>query len=266
MALIPPRRRSPHITFRKFIQRRETMSRQEAVKAKIQDRLEELKTLRDNIRMDLQLASMELRDEWKNLEKKLIDPSAAAEQLRDVTAETIERLAGELRGFRARLRNGADTTVAAIMTRSPITCAPDNSLAQAVTMMWDRDIGWLPVVDGEGHVAGVITDRDAVIAACTRGKRLDELQVGSVMSNDVAACTPEASPQEALALLRSRRLHRLAVVSSTGQLAGVVTLNDVVRALERRLDGVARAGGPHEIVHSLAIIAEPRAAQGAAAN
>jgi CBS-domain-containing membrane protein len=237
------------------------MSRQEAVKAKFQDRLEELKALRDNIRMDLQLASMEVRDEWKNLEKKLIDPSAAAEQLRDVTAETIERLAGELRGFRARLRTGADATVAAIMTKSPASSAPGDSLAQAVTTMWHRDIGWLPVVDAQGHVAGVITDRDAAIAACTRGKRMDEIQVDTVMTTDVASCTPETSPQEALALLRSRRLRRLAVVAPSGQLAGVVTLNDVTRALDRRLDGVARAGGPQELVHALAMIAEPRAPQ-----
>jgi CBS domain-containing protein len=243
------------------------MPRQQAVKAKLQDRFDELKTLRDNIRVDLQLASMELRDEWKSLESKLIDPATAAEQLRDLTSEAIERLVAELRGFRTRLREGSEPTVGRTMSRAPVTCAPGDSLAQAVTAMWNHDLGWLPVVAADGRVVGVITDRDAAIAACTRGQRMDEIQVDTVMSTDVAACPPETSLQDALALLRSRRLRRLAVVGADGRQAGVVTINDLTRAMVDRLDVSARPEGAAAIVHSLATIAQPRpTASGSSAN
>lgn len=237
-----------------------TQTMKENMKDRLQDRIEELRSLRDTIRVDLHLASMELRDEWKGLEGKLPDPASAAEQIREVTGEALDRLAAQLRGFRARLREGGKAEqVGQLMTKEVVTCAPSDSLARAVTLMFDRDIGWLPAVDAAGKVCGVITDRDAAIAAATRGQRMDEIRVDSVMTRELAACPPEAPPQEALALLRSRRLHRLAVVTADGALAGVVTINDLARARAARLDGATAAAGPAEIVLSLAAISAPSA-------
>jgi CBS domain-containing protein len=236
------------------------MSKQTA-KDTIQGRLAELKTLRDEIGLDLHLASMELRDEWKDMEKKLPAPAVAAEHLRDLTNDALEKLSGQLRTFRARLRErGRDGHVARIMTATVATCSPSDSLARAVTLMWDRDVGCLPVVDDQGKVRGIITDRDAAIAACTRGQRMDDISVDSVMSRDVISCMPGDGVEQALALMRSRKVRRLPVVSDEGALVGLVTLNDASRGLMQRLDGVARATGPAEVAVSLAAICEPRPA------
>lgn len=241
---------------------------QQTAKNKIHDLLDEVKTLRDTIRVDLKLATMELRDEWKSLEKKVPDASAAVDQIKDATSETMERLAGELRVFRDRLRGGGQpvVTIAAIMSKPPVTCVPSDTLGHAVSLMWDRDLGWLPVLSPESRLVGVITDRDAAIAACTRGLRMEELRVESVMSTNLVSCAPDATPEQALGLMRSGRVRRLVVVGSDGAVSGVVTLSDLARVYAGRGEAAADAARLAEIVEALATITEPGGTSGPTIN
>jgi hypothetical protein len=78
-------------------------------KERMQERLGELKTLGDEIRVDLHLASMELRDEWKKLESRLPDERAIT-RLKDATKGALDTLVAELRAFRERLRSRNDGT------------------------------------------------------------------------------------------------------------------------------------------------------------
>ena len=73
---------------------------------KVQAKLAEIKTLKDEIKVNLRLATMQLRDEWKNLESKLPDPATVRDQLKDKAADTLDRLTEELKSFSARLRGG----------------------------------------------------------------------------------------------------------------------------------------------------------------
>jgi hypothetical protein len=71
---------------------------------RLQQRLEDLKTLKDQIRVDLHLAKMDLQDEWKSLEQRLPDRATVASELKSATTEMFDNLADELRRFRDRLR------------------------------------------------------------------------------------------------------------------------------------------------------------------
>jgi hypothetical protein len=72
---------------------------------KLAAKLAEIKTLKDEIKVNVHLASMQLREEWKNLEKKLPDTAVMKDQLRDKAAETLDRVSKELLEFSARLRS-----------------------------------------------------------------------------------------------------------------------------------------------------------------
>ena len=194
------------------------------------ERLEELKTLRDEIRLDVRLASMDLRDEWKELEGKVPDGSFATE-LKEATIDAIDRLAADVRRFRDRLRETTGT-LGRLVERTPVTCQADESIASAVTKMWNDDIGFLPVTDAEGHLVGVITDRDACIAACTRGQRMDDLRVADVMMTEIVTARPSDSLETALARMKAGRVRRLPLVNEDGKLMGVVTFNDLARRSE----------------------------------
>ncbi|HEY0712841.1 MAG TPA: hypothetical protein VGF45_09225 [Polyangia bacterium] len=80
-----------------------------ANRERLQKGLENLKTLRDEIRLDLHLAGMDLRDEWRALERRLPTASAAAAELKDATTEWLEELSADLRKFRDRLRERRDS-------------------------------------------------------------------------------------------------------------------------------------------------------------
>jgi len=123
--------------------------------------------------------------------------------------------------------------IAQIMKGDVEVCAPDDNLAAAASRMWDCDIGCLPVLDTEGHVIGMITDRDVCMAALTRGQRLDEIPVSVAMSKEVLSCGPEAALVEAEEIMRSGQVRRLPVIDSAACLVGLVSLNDLARLAER---------------------------------
>jgi hypothetical protein len=80
------------------------MTHTQDTKKVITSQLDELKTLRDEIRLELHLAGMDLRDEWERLERGLPDRSKVAEELREAATEGVDRLVAELRRFQTRLR------------------------------------------------------------------------------------------------------------------------------------------------------------------
>ena len=78
----------------------------EQLKEQLQGTLGELRTLRDEIRLDLHLGGMDLRDEWAKLEKRLPD-EGTIDRVKDATREALEALARDLRAFKERLRSRA---------------------------------------------------------------------------------------------------------------------------------------------------------------
>jgi CBS domain-containing protein len=142
------------------------------------------------------------------------------------------------------------------MSREVITCTPDTELARVGWLMWEGDCGSLPVVR-EGKIAGIITDRDLCMAAAMKPRPCTEIRVAEAMSaGDVAVVTEDGSLEDALALMAERRVRRLPVLNAAGDLVGIFSLNDAVRAAER-LGGDARVTCD-QIVSVLKAIAEPR--------
>jgi CBS domain-containing protein len=236
-----------------------TMSRHQHSTQDLQGRMNELKTLRDQIRLDLHLAGMDLRDEWKTIERKLPDPGPAYDQIKEASGDALDALADELRRFGARLRQNGAGRAASLMTPAPAICGPADSLAQALTTMWSHDVGCLPVVDEGGRVLGMVTDRDAAIAACTRGQRMDDISVQSVMSTKVVACAPTEPQDGVLALMRARQLRRVPVVAEDGRLVGILTVTDLARAIGSGADSRHPETTARDIVSTLLAIAEPAA-------
>jgi CBS domain-containing protein len=148
-----------------------------------------------------------------------------------------------------------------LMTKSPKSCQPGDTLAEAARMMWDHDCGCLPVTadDGSQRVIGMITDRDICMAALFYGKPLTGIRVGDVMAKDVWACNPGDAPCEAEAIMREARVRRLPVVDEADQLLGLISLADIAREAERQHWRRRREITVAEVGDVLAMICEPRA-------
>jgi CBS domain-containing protein len=115
-----------------------------------------------------------------------------------------------------------------IMTTDVAACRPESNLAEVAAQMFHRDCGCLPVVGADGHVAGVITDRDMAIALATRNRTADRIEVREVMTGHAFACAPDDTIKAALETMRRRRVRRLPVVDDQGLLKGILSLNDIV--------------------------------------
>jgi CBS domain-containing protein len=148
-----------------------------------------------------------------------------------------------------------------IMTTDVATARPETNLAAIAKLMWDRDCGFVPVVDAAGKVVGVITDRDICIATATRRLLPEQIPASQAMSRQpVHTCLPDDTTTQALATMKHFQVRRLPVVAADGTLKGIVSTNDIVLA-----SGQREAPVPAEIVSALAAICAHRPVKAAAA-
>ena len=115
-----------------------------------------------------------------------------------------------------------------IMTSDPACCKEDQSLQDAATLMVENDCGQIPVVDDEGGLVGVITDRDVCCRAIAEGMSA-ETRVGDVMTRSVVSVTPDTSLEDCLASMEKNQVRRVPVIDDDGKCCGMVSQADVAR-------------------------------------
>ena len=145
--------------------------------------------------------------------------------------------------------------VAQLMNRAVRTCSDGDTLDRAARVMWECDIGCLVVTDTEGRPIGMITDRDALMAAYTQGIKLSAGVVRSAMSRGVETCLESSSIQELEQLMQKAQIRRVPVVDSSGRLTGIITLSDLARFSQWSANRFTRVDG---LARTLSTITEPR--------
>ncbi len=145
--------------------------------------------------------------------------------------------------------------VSDLMIRDVFTCSDRSMLGDAVKLMWEHDIGFVPVISAEtGALVGIITDRDACIAAYFQGKPLFEIPTQSAMSTRIISVRPDVEVDEAEEQMSEAQVHRLPVIDASGKLVGVISLND----LARRAAGTADEEFEGEVALTLGAICQRR--------
>jgi signal-transduction protein with cAMP-binding, CBS, and nucleotidyltransferase domain len=112
------------------------------------------------------------------------------------------------------------------------TVAPETLLSSVAWTLRSRGIGALVVVDRQGALMGVISERDIVYGLAEHGASLLGMPVSRAMHRPVATCTPEDSVISVMAQMTRRRIRHV-VVTEQGRLHGMISIGDVVK---HRLD------------------------------
>ncbi len=108
----------------------------------------------------------------------------------------------------------------------PITLRPDQTIADAKALQDRYNVTGFPVVDAEGRVVGIITNRDMRFASD------DRTPVKAVMTADNLAILREpADRAEAISLMKARRIEKLLVTNAAGHLTGLLTLKDTEKSV-----------------------------------
>ncbi|MBU3029266.1 IMP dehydrogenase [Paracoccus marinaquae] len=130
---------------------------------------------------------------------------------------TVEQQADEVRRVK-RFESG--------IVYKPITLRPDQTLADAKALQDRYNVTGFPVVDQDGRVLGIVTNRDMRFASD------DRTPVRVMMSADnLAMLTEPADRQQAIDLMKSRRIEKLLVTDGEGHLTGLLTLKDTEKSV-----------------------------------
>lgn len=119
--------------------------------------------------------------------------------------------------------------IKSLMTSPAVTVQPNDTLAHAANLLWNHDCGALPVVDKEGRVGAMVTDRDVCIAAWSTGKPLAELRVRDAMSQSIVTARADDTLALAVDRMAMHQVHRLPVVDEHERPIGILSLNDLAR-------------------------------------
>lgn len=116
---------------------------------------------------------------------------------------------------------------------------PGQALADAVRTMLESHVGSIIVVQTQGSArrpVGILTDRDIVQGQLRLSSDLYCLTVGDVMTPDPLTIAASMGVTEAIEALHNRGVRRAPVVDGTGNLLGIVTLEDLLPAVARELE------------------------------
>lgn len=133
-----------------------------------------------------------------------------------------------------------------VMRTRPSRCGPAMNLASATEILSCSHCGALPVVDVGDHVVGVVTDRDICVALGKQDRRPSEVVVQEAMTQPALTCKTGDEIHAALKIMREHKVHRLPVIGDGGELAGMLSLSDLI--LEARHDDGSRGGLTYEDV------------------
>jgi CBS domain-containing protein len=127
----------------------------------------------------------------------------------------------------------------------PATVSVLASVDEAIRMMIDKTVGAVAVIDDQGVVAGMFTERDVLAKFALSGQDPKTTPVRDLMSPIVEMATEETTPSEALAVMLERHYRHMPIVDDHGKVLGICSIRNILEArvedLLGQLDGAQPA-------------------------
>ena len=117
-----------------------------------------------------------------------------------------------------------------VMTTNPETLPESTTVREAAETMRANDIGDVVIVDDNGAISGILTDRDIVVRVVAEGRDPRTTRIGDIASRDLTAVSPDDPVDRAVQLMRDKAIRRLPAVDK-GKPVGIVSIGDL--ALDR---------------------------------
>jgi CBS domain-containing membrane protein len=149
----------------------------------------------------------------------------------------------------AQSRLWREITAAMIMTRNVVVVSEETPLAEVAAVMGKHGISGVPVVDKNGRVTGVISEKDfltgmgvtgpqnfmTLVANCLATKGCVALPIKKQLARDFMISPPitvtsDTSMREIVFLFTSRKINRVPVVDAEGKIIGIVTRGDLLQS------------------------------------
>lgn len=128
-----------------------------------------------------------------------------------------------------------------VMTRSPRAFAPSTTVRAAAEEMKRSSIGAV-MVERDGQLCGIVTDRDIVVRCVAEGGDCDQTPLATVCSPELLTLSPQDTVDAAVEMMRSNAVRRIPVVEN-GRAVGIISLGDLAQARDPNsaLGGISAA-------------------------
>ena len=127
-----------------------------------------------------------------------------------------------------------------VMESDVKSCGPDDTLESSALMMWNHDCGSVPVLDANGTPIGILTDRDIAMASALNHKPLWDIRSREVTnSRPLYTCNEKDDIRAALEAMQAYQVRRLPVINDSGQLKGIISIDDIVACSEEKNPGLS---------------------------
>lgn len=115
-----------------------------------------------------------------------------------------------------------------------VSIVPSETLESAARLLTEKRIGAVVVLDRRGKLCGILSERDIVRAIADKGLAAAlGMRVEDMMTKEVRTCQPSDPVKDLMKMMTLRRHRHVPVVDASGELVGVVSIGDAVKA---RLD------------------------------
>ena len=107
--------------------------------------------------------------------------------------------------------------------------APDATVFEAIKLMSEKNVGALPVMQGE-KLVGILSERDYARKVILKGKSSSDTLVRDIMTEKVLTTGPDSSNEECITIMTDKHLRHLPIIEND-RMIGVVSIGDVVKAI-----------------------------------
>jgi len=122
-----------------------------------------------------------------------------------------------------------------VMTRDPKVVSPDQPVSEVLRIMRSEDVGMIPITEGngQGRVAGVVTDRDIALHLGDNDEKPSNVRVRDVMTTNVVRVAPEDDLSDVSRRMEDAQVRRI-LVCEGDRLVGVIATADLAREAKKK--------------------------------
>jgi CBS domain-containing protein len=125
------------------------------------------------------------------------------------------------------------TTVSQLLRtkgRDVWSVAPETTVYNALELMAEKNVGAVLVMSDE-RIAGIFSERDYARKVALKGKSSRSTPVREIMTKEVVVVEPDHTVQQCMTVMSDKRIRHLPVLASDGELAGIISIGDVVKTI-----------------------------------
>ncbi len=115
-----------------------------------------------------------------------------------------------------------------------VTASPDTKVIEVAGMMNNSNVGCVVITENQCPV-GIVTDRDLVTRVMATGRDPKKTAISEVMTRDPVVVEDGTGLFEAMQFIREEGVRRLPIVDSDGNLAGIITTDDIIRLIGQEM-------------------------------